>query len=245
MKTTTMLGRGALAGMAMLAGEALYAVRRPLPSFQGSDPSGTFGDPNLPPLHVSVLGDSTITGPGLADPRETFVAQIALELSTRHHVALDSLAVGGARSIDVLRQQVPRVIESSPDLTLISVGGNDVLRGTPVWVFERNLEAIVAAAVTVSGAVVLMGVGDIGTVPRFPVPLDRLATLTGRIADRVHERVARRYGAGKVDHWGWSAEAFRDPAVFAPDLFHPNAAGHRIWAQTVMPEVQRALGLIP
>ncbi len=86
-----------------------------------------------------------------------------------------------------------------------------------------------------------MGVGDIGTVPRFPAPLDRLATLTGRIADLVHTRVAERNGVAKVDHWGWSATAFRDPSVFSSDLFHPNAVGHRIWADAVMPEVEQAI----
>ncbi len=241
MKTATVIGRGALAGMVVLAGEALYAVRRPLPSFNGYDPSGSFGDSSLPVLRITVLGDSTVTGPGLEHPDDTFVRQIALDLSSRFHVILTSLAVGGARAGDVLRRQVPGAIELDTDLTLISVGGNDVLRATPVWAFERNLDAIVAAMRTVSRSVVLMGVGDIGTVPRFPLPLDRLATLTGRMADGVHARVAERNGAGKVDHWGRSAQAFRDPSVFSSDLFHPNATGHRIWADAVLPEVERAV----
>lgn len=227
--------------MAMLAGEALYAVRRALPTFEGFDASGTFGDPAHPPLRITALGDSTMTGPGLDGPDDIFVRRIAERVAARHHVELVSLAVGGARSADVLAGQVPRAIETDSDLTLISVGGNDVLRGVPVRVFERNLEAIVAAMRTVSRQVVLMGVGDIGTVPRLIVPLNRLVTLTGRIADRVHTRVAAKYGVGKADHWGSSAEAFRDPAMFSPDLFHPNAAGHRIWLETVMPEVERAV----
>lgn len=241
MRTRTLLGRGALAGMVVLAGEAVYAARRPLPSFEGLDPSGVFGSADLPRLRMTVLGDSTITGPGLDRADETFVARIAIRLSERYHVELLSLALGGARSADVLRHQVPRAIESDNELTLISVGGNDVLHGTPVWAFERNLDAIVAAMTTVSRGVVLMGVGDIGTVPRFPMPLDRLATLTGRIADRVHMRVATRHGVEKADHWGWSAQAFKDPSVFSPDRFHPNATGHRIWAEAVLPAVERVL----
>ena len=241
MKPTTALGRSALAGMAVLAGELVYTVRRPLPVFDGWDPSGVFGDPSRLKLRMTVLGDSTITGPGLDHPDETFVRQIAIDLSDRFHVELTSLAVGGAQSADVLRGQVPAAIEIETDIALISVGGNDVLRATPVWVFERNLEAIVAAMRTSARAVVLMGVGDIGTIPRFPVPLDRLATLTGRLADGVHARVAARYGVGKADHWGWSAEAFRELRMFSPDLFHPSPAGHLVWADAVMPEIERAL----
>lgn len=235
------LTRGALTGLAVLAGELAYAARRPLPTFEGFDPSGTFGDPSLPLLRVTVLGDSTVTGPGLGSPDECFVRVIARRLSDRYCVRLASLAVTGARSIDVLRYQTPAAIEEDSDVTLISVGGNDVLRAVPVRVFERNLEAIVAVMKTVSSEVVLMGVGDIGTIPRCPRPLDRVATLTGRMADRVHARVALRQGVGKADHWGWSAEAFRDPAVFSPDLFHPGPAGHAVWAETVLPEVEAAV----
>lgn len=229
------------AGMAVLAGEAYYAARRRLPSFEGLDPSGTFGDPDLPELEIVVLGDSTVTGPGVQNPDDLFVRRIARYLSDQHHVRLRSYAVGGARSSEVLRTQVPLALEHSPHLTFISVGGNDVLRAVPVPVFERNLEAIVAAMKVVSGAVVLMGVGDIGTVPRVPPPLTKIVSLSGRIADRVHARVAERNGAWKADHWGWSAQAFREPAMFSPDLFHPSPAGHLVWAETVYPVVQEAL----
>jgi lysophospholipase L1-like esterase len=242
MVTRNTVAKSALAGMAVLAGELAYAARRPLPSFQGFDPSGTFGDPALPTLRITVLGDSTITGPGLENPDDTFVRVIARTLAERFRVELTSYAVGGARSIDLLRNQVPAAIEHDTDITFISVGGNDVMRAVPVRVFERNLEAIVAVMKTVSAEVVLMGVGDIGTVPRCPQPLDRVATLTGRVADRVHRRVADRQVVLKADHWGWSAEAFRDRAMFSPDLFHPSPAGHRVWAETVLPEVEAAIG---
>jgi lysophospholipase L1-like esterase len=55
--------------------------------------------------------------------------------------------------------------------------------------------------------------------------------------------VAERNEVGRADHWGTSARAFREPGMFAPDLFHPSVAGHRVWADTVMPEVERVLRL--
>jgi lysophospholipase L1-like esterase len=241
MTSRSMVTRGALAGVAFLAGELAYAARRPLPTFTGLDPSGCFGDPSSPLLRLTVLGDSTITGPGLDDVDDTFIRIIAHTLSDRYCVELNSFAVGGARSIDLLRSQVPSAIELDSDITMISVGGNDVMRAVPVRVFERNLEAIVAVMKTVSKEIVLMGIGDMGTVPRCPPPLDRVATMTGRIANRVHQRVAQRQGVQAVDHWGWSAEAFRDPLMFSPDLFHPSPAGHRVWAETVLPEVEAAI----
>jgi lysophospholipase L1-like esterase len=230
----------ALAGAAVLAGEVLYAVRRPLPSFSGFDASFETGDPSKPRLRMVALGDSTMTGPGLDDPDHIWLRVLARRLGADYHVDLVSLAVGGARSHEVLVGQVPRAVELEADVALISVGGNDVLRGVPVRTFERNLEAIAAAMVVTTGAVVLMGVGDIGTIPRFPAPLNQVARLSGKMADRVHARVAARYGLHKLDHWGESAEAFRDPGVFSADLFHPNARGHQVWADVAFPAVAEA-----
>ena len=83
----------------------------------------------------------------------------------------------------------------------------------------------------VSKRVVVAGVGDLGTVPRLLPPLRQLASRRGRRGDAVQARVAERYGAIKADLWGAAADAFRsDPSIFSPDLFHPAAPGHRVWA---------------
>lgn len=231
-----------MVGAAVVAGEVAYAVRRPLPQFDGFDPSGTFGDPDLPPLRFAALGDSTITGPGLDGPDEVWVRHIARRLADRHRVELISLAVGGSKSRDVLEVQVPVAEDLRPDLAVVSVGGNDIMRAVPVPLFERRLDEIVARLVAVSGAVVLMGVGDLGTIPRFPAPLNHVASLSGRMADGVHARVALRHGVIKVDHWALDDPGDRwGPDMFCGDLFHPNPHGHRSWADTVFPYVERAL----
>jgi lysophospholipase L1-like esterase len=241
-----LLTRGLLAGAAVVAGEMAYVTRRPLPRFDGFDPSGTFGDRQSPVLRIAVLGDSTITGPGLASADETFVRIVARRLAERHRVELRSLAVGGARSLDVLMVQLPEVLAVRPHLAFVSVGSNDILHGIPVPWFERRLEEIVRRLVDAQAAVVLMGIGDLGSIPRLPPPLDRMAAASGRLGDRVHARVADRHGAVKVDHWGDSAKAFRSGShMFAGDLFHPSAEGHRVWADTVYPFVAQALATRP
>lgn len=232
-----------MAGAAFVVGEVAYVVRRPLPHFDGFDPSGTFGDRSDPPLRFVALGDSTITGPGLAHPDQIWVRHIARRLSDRFSVELISLAVGGSKSRDVLELQVPVAEEVRPHLAVVSVGGNDILRGVPVPLFERRLEEIVQRLKAVCDGIVLMGVGDLGTIPRFPLPLNHVASLSGRIADGVHARVALRHGVVKVDHWAFDPEERWGPEMFCADLFHPNPSGHLSWAETVYPYVEQALGL--
>jgi len=114
--STVVLAAGALAG---LAGEALYTGFRDLPRFGGVDPSGTFGTPDLPPLRIAVLGDSSCTGPGLDDPDDIWVRRIGAHFGRRFHTVIDSVAVGGSQASDVLRDQVPMVLSTSPDMALV------------------------------------------------------------------------------------------------------------------------------
>ncbi len=50
----------------VFAAQMVQAIQRPdLESLTDQDPSGSFGDPSLPPLRMIALGDSTITAPGV------------------------------------------------------------------------------------------------------------------------------------------------------------------------------------
>lgn len=234
----------AAAGM---IGEVVYtALRRPA-GFDGTDASATYGSPALLPLRLAVLGDSSCTGPGLDDPDDIWIRRIGRHFADRYHVTIDSVAIGGSHSRDVLRDQVPAVVPTHPDLAIVSVGSNDMLYGVPARSLQRNLEAIVTELLSAGATVILSGVGDLGTIPRLPFMLSRLMTRRGRQADRAHARVAARHpGVLKVPIQQRTAEAFRDPRVFTTDLLHANGRGHALWAEAAIPTFERALaGRLP
>lgn len=237
MRLRTVL-QGVLLGSVVVVGQATYAALRSLPSFNGHDPSGSFGDDSLPPLRVLVVGDSSATAPGLDDPDACWPRVVARHLADRHRVDLVCLAEGGARSQDVLEHQVPVAVGSEWDITIVSVGSNDVLHLVPVWRFARCLDSIVERLGERSGAVVLFGVGDLGSIPRLPFPVDRMAWAAGHVADWVHRWVAQRHDTAKVDQWRLTTAAFNSGLhMFAPDLFHPSTAGHRVWADALIPTI--------
>lgn len=202
------------------------------PSFDDLDPQGSFGDPSLPAARLMLLGDSTLTGPGLNGPEEIWVQQVARRLSDRFHVSIASVAGGGARIGDVLRDQLrPAVIEPW-DVAVVSVGANDALWGTPGRLYVRRLEAVVEGLLGHEGTVVLTGIGDLGTFPRAPGPLVPIVRHRGRVIDRAQRKVAARHRrVFKVSMWERTATIFRQrTGIWAADGFHPNAAGHAIWA---------------
>jgi acyl-CoA thioesterase I len=224
--------RSAGAALAVVAGQLAWAIWRPLPTFPDLDPTGFEGPEDGKPLRIVVLGDSSCTGSGISDPSDIWVRVLARRLGTHgFRVEIVSLAVGGSRAADLVRDQVESAVAFGGDIALVSVGGNDALRGVGLRVFEEALETITDRLAAEFPVIALSGVGDIGTVPRLPPVLSAAARRRGRAMNRIHQVVAERHNALVADQWAWAAARFRDRSVFAPDLFHPNEEGHKVWAE--------------
>jgi len=235
--------RGPLAAGGVLGVQMLQAIQRPdLESLTDQDPSGVFGDPDLPPLRVVVLGDSTVTCPGVEPLDACWARRTAIALSDRYHVTLISVAVGGSKISNVRGEQVHRAILAGGDVALVCIGGNDALRMTPVDRFERAYDETLRALTSAFPAVAVCGVGDLGTIPRLPALARGTARIRARSIDHAISRVAHRYVVPKSRAWGPEYAAFEsDPAVWAGDLFHASAAGHAIYADAAIPLVEEAL----
>lgn len=228
------LKRGAIVGAVVLGAEAAYAVFRPAPLLEQFDPSASFGDPALPHMRVAVLGDSSITAPGVAGPHESWVSIIGERLGEHRHVILQSFAVGGSMAHDLVKDQMEPALQFEPDLILVSIGGNDLIKGVTRNRFEKNLDELIGS-LTASGAVVVQsGLGDLGTIPRLHPPLRNLISRRSAAFDRIHWQVAERYGAHVVHQRSDSRDAWLDDrGLWSEDLFHVSAAGHARWADTV------------
>lgn len=239
---TQFLKRGALAGAVVLGLETAYAVLRPAPDLDSFDPSGEFGDPHDPTLRVAVLGDSSVTAPGVAGPHEIWVSRLCHRMAADYHVKLESFAVGGSMAHTLLREQLDQAIASEPDLVFVSVGANDVLKGVPLRVFEKNLDHLIRRLVETGAAVVQSGVGDIGLIPRLHPPLQNLLSRRALRFDRAHWRVAERHGTTVVDQRSDDRDIwYEDKQLWAPDLFHVSAHGHERWANTAWRTVEPLL----
>jgi lysophospholipase L1-like esterase len=148
-----------------------------------------------------------------------------------YRVEVVSFAMGGSKAADLVRSQLDAALAAGGDVALISVGGNDALRGVRLDAFEEALDTLVDRLGRAVPVLALSGVGDMGTVPRLPPMLATAARRRGRAMNAIHHRVAERHGVLVADQWAWAAARFRDRRIFSPDLFHPNEEGHRIWAE--------------
>jgi lysophospholipase L1-like esterase len=220
--------------------EVRRAANAPLPRFSDLDASGRYGVGG-DPVRIAVLGDSSLTGPGLAHGSGIWIAQLANRLPW--DVDLCSHARGGSRVHDVLMHQAPFASRSHPDLFVVAVGANDALHVTPTRQFAQHLDALIGRLSTVA-PVVTLGLGDLSVIPRVPRSLR--AALSRRCAaiDRIHDEVTRdRDRVVRVPVAELVDPHFREPArrFFSDDLFHPNEDGHALWAELFRHYVHAAL----
>ena len=185
------------------------------------------------------LGDSTAAGVGASTAAGALPSQVTDRLAAADRSsdgpAVSVLAVSGARVADVLADQVPKVAGLRPELILISVGANDTIHLTGRGAFRHTYEQLVRALP--SGVpVVLLGVPDMGAIPRFAQPLRAVSGWRGRNIDAEVRRVAAATGAVYVDIAGPTGPLFRrhPDRYFAADDFHPGDAGYGLWADAVV-----------
>ncbi len=136
------------------------------------------------------LGDSTAAGVGASTSAGALPTQVADGLGAAG-ASVAVLAVSGARVADVLADQVPKVAGLQPNLVLISVGANDTIHLTGRGAFRHTYEQLVRA-LPPGVPVVLLGVPDMGAIPRFAQPLRAVSGWRGRNLDAEVRRVAAR-----------------------------------------------------
>jgi lysophospholipase L1-like esterase len=237
--------RKPLMGVGILGIQLLRAGhRKDLPSLGNQDPTGDFGDPGLPRLRLVFLGDSSVTSPGVEPLDASWPRLIARSLSNRYHVELRSVAVGGSKARDVIAGQIRPAIALAPDIAFLSVGANDALRGTSLSRFEREYRQIIAQLDRHIPGVAVSGIGDLGSIPRLPAVARAVARIRGKSFDRAIRRVVAEHPSViKTNTWssGWDEFLTNPDEVFAGDMFHASAYGHRIYADAAMPAFELLL----
>lgn len=196
--------------------------------------------PTTGDLVYIVLGDSAALSVGAPDPQQGYVGLLSARLmrATGRSIRVINLAVSGERAADLLRRQVPRLKDlPDPHFVTCVVGGNDVAfhrfgRPYPVEAFTTSMTRIMEA---------LPQHAIIGAVPSFGHwPFENRV----RQANDVIRRITRARGMAFADLYEASRPLwpFRYTASYVSrDLFHPNARGHRLWADALWPHLQAQL----
>jgi len=221
--------------------QALHSANASLPRFADLCASGNYGNPGGEPVRITILGDSSLTGPGLRAGSEIWIAQLADRLPWS--VELRSQAKGGSRVRDVLLHQAADAALTKPDLFVLAIGSNDALHATSTRQFRRDLEAVLNLLSHIA-PVMSLGVGDLSVIPRMPIGLRAFVAHRSATIDQIHSSVAARVSrVTPVPVRELSDSIFRSCTtdLFAEDRFHPNRLGHAAWADMFEPFMRAAV----
>ncbi len=210
--------------------------------------SGTFGAENIgAEISLGVMGDSLAVGYGAdsSDGTPGVILAKGLAEASGSPVALTNVGQVGAESIALLAQLAQLRAETSPDVVVIIVGANDVMRLRRLSDALWPLSSVVRELRQDGIQVVVATCPDLGTVQSFRQPLRFFAHWYSRVTATGQAIVTLRAGGRSVSLVDTLGQLFRaDPVGMfsAHDHLHPSSRGYKAAAAVVLPSLRVAAG---
>jgi acyl-CoA thioesterase-1 len=182
-------------------------------------------------VSIVAFGDSLFAGYNL-DPRESYPQQLERALRARGiNAAVVNAGVSGDTSA-AGRQRLEFTLaaqEELPDLFILELGGNDLLRGLSPEQTRDNLEAMLEILRAQGVPVLIMGMrAPPNYGPEYQAAFDGL-----------YRDLAEQYDTALIPFW--LEEIYRDPSLFQDDRIHPTAEGVEALVASTVDEVEGAL----
>lgn len=196
---------------------------------------------------VVALGDSITAGVGdqsVSQYGDGWAALVAHALGAKEYLCL---ARNGVRARDLAQTQVPDALMASPDLVIISVGGNDILRGD----FDaREVESALADAVArlrrPGRSIVVLSIVAVALFDLCPARVRHV--MTARVEQVNASIKAATLGTDVVVIDGARVAGAVGESMWHIDRIHPSPRGHRALAAEVLrllPEQFKQTALLP
>lgn len=219
---------GAALGLAGCQGEAPAPEATASTTQAAAAPTEVAG----PEVRVLAFGDSLFAGYGLGDPKLSYPARLEAALREEgRNVRIANAGVSGDTTA-AGRQRLAFTLDSQPakpDLVLLELGGNDLLRGLPPEQTRANLAAMLGELKKRGIPVVLMS---------LQAPPNYGAKWQAEFG-AIYPALAVEYGAALVPFV--TGKVFADPKMLQADRVHPTAAGVEALVDATEEEVAGAL----
>jgi acyl-CoA thioesterase I len=183
-------------------------------------------------IRVLALGDSITEGYGVA-LTQAYPAVLESRLRARGFagVSVVNAGIGGSTSASAV-SRIRWHLRAKPDLVVLALGANDLLRGLPATSAQANLREALALLRQNSIPVILAGM-------RVP---PNYGARYRREFEAIYPRLAREFGAPLIPFLLEGVGGVRE--LNQDDGIHPNEKGHAAIAALVEPYVVRELGKI-
>lgn len=182
------------------------------------------------PLTFAVIGDSAASGVGDSDGKgNNFGWSYHLAKSFQEPLIFINAARPGARSAEVLEDQLPKILIHNPELVAVVVGGNDLLRSNfNPEKFYRNLRETLVKLVEIGSTVMLLELHDPTKIVPMPYLIGRICRRRVAAVNAATRELAKTFGAILMETR--SQENIYAREKWHVDRMHPSKLGHQFIA---------------
>lgn len=189
------------------------------------------------PFVYVALGDSTVEGIGASDFSKTYPFLVYRALKQyRRNVQFFNLGKAGAKTEDLIQNQLQQTIQLSPDIITISIGANDIFKRKGAKHFEKNLlEIIDQLKQNTTATIVISAIPDFAAARAIPKVLKQYCRIQGKRFNAIIERATDNKRVIFVDfHLHTKIMGDRYPEIISSDGLHPSDIGYALWAQAII-----------
>lgn len=194
-------------------------------------------------IKYMIIGDSTAAGQG-ADYEKGIAVLTSEHLAKSYSVEMVNTSISGVQIEDVITDQLPVVEKYKPDITLATVGANNVIHLTPPWIIENQLNKLIHRLQEINPQmkIIFTASPEMGAIPRFMQPLRWFAGLYTTIVNNVFYSVIEKNNLILAPIAQKTGPLFKkDESLFAQDKFHPNEKGYATWMPILNESLNKAM----
>jgi lysophospholipase L1-like esterase len=211
-----------------------------LPEATGTQGISAGGD--LTSHHLLFIGESTIAGVGVATHKEGFCGTLAdiLAEKLQSNISWKVYARSGYTARRIVEKTLPRIEESTADLIVIGLGGNDAFTLNSPRKWGQHIRSLLVELKKRFGEtpIVFINMPPIKAFPAFtPLIKFSIGNLVEILGERLRETI-KEYDHVyycdrkiKVDDWIFRLEPTTTVTDFFSDGVHPSRLAYQTWAK--------------
>lgn len=223
-----------------------------LPDAEG--PAGTVSGPDNRSLRLLVIGESTMSGVGVATHEEGFTGALARTLGAgwKTGVRWRVYARSGFTLRKLKAEVLPLIEEKQTDLIVVGMGGNEAFKMNTPAGFRRDMQAVIDALRDRFGPDVPIVFPNMPPIKEFPAFTPLLKFTLGNmveyfgeeLADLIKDQPNLYYNAEviRLAHWSKVLNVEADPTAFFSDGVHPSGLTYTTWGADFGGFIQRKIG---
>lgn len=213
-------------------GKFLYVLKsNTLPKIEQLNSELGTGDP----LTYVAAGDSTSVGVGASNITHTYTYKVFQKLSENNKVKYIHVGKSGARTNNVIEDQLPKIIEASPDIVTLSIGANDITHMKNNSDIIKNYETITNSLLANTHAqIYLTNTPILKDAPLLPWIFRQVLEAKAKVVNRELLKLENdRVHVVPIHDFGWSQYP-NIKLTFAQDQFHPSDIGYENWTDAFL-----------